>query len=192
MALLLHGLASAQTVHNHSVQFTTIFDITATHFNDDLTTLFDVTLTPIQATTAAGPILGRECPDGLARFYGVPVSNSTEAALPRFRMPIALTPWTTPMETTQIKHCYQSDDCHQLHVATPIAKVSDPPVAELDPVLVYFTGGGFMNEGNAAGTNMGMAYHARTGAVFVYARVRHAPQTPWHRAPRTALPPPTC
>jgi carboxylesterase type B len=145
--------------------------------NDDLTTLFDagVTLTPIQATTAAGPIVGRECPDGLARFYGVPYSNSTAAAMPRFRMPIAVTPWTTPMETTQIKHCYQSDDCHYLHVATPIAKVSDPPVSDLDPVFVYFTGGGYMNEGNAAGENMGMAYHARNGAVFVYAHYRLGP-----------------
>ena len=166
MALLLSGLASAQIT----------YDATQTNMGDDLTTLFgSATVTSIQATTAAGPIVGRSCPDGLARFYGVPVSNSTAAALPRFKMPIALTPWTAPMETTQIKHCYQSDDCHYLHVATPIAKVSDPPVADLDPVFVYFTGGGYMHEGNDAGENMAMSYHARTGAVFVYAHYRLGP-----------------
>ena len=172
MALLLSGFASAL----HPTYLEHLYDSTQTNMGDDLTALFlSATVTSIQATTAAGPIVGRSCPDGLARFYGVPVSNSTAAALPRFKMPIALTPWTTPMETTQIKHCYQSDDCHYLNVATPIAKVSDPPVADLDPVFVYFTGGGYMNEGNDAGENMAMSYHARTGAVFVYAHYRLGP-----------------
>ena len=48
-------------------------------------------------------------------------------------------------------------------------------MADLDPVFVYFTGGGYMNEGNAAGQNMAMSYHARTGAVFVYAHYRLGP-----------------
>jgi carboxylesterase type B len=170
MALLLSGLASAQITYDINE------NTGITGAVDDLTTIFGTaTVTSIQATTVAGPITGRSCPDGLARFYGVPYSTSTAAAQPRFKMPIALTPWTTPMETTMIKHCYQSDDCHYLNVATPIAKVSDPPVSVLDPVLVYFTGGGYMNEGNPAGQNMGMAYHARTGNVFVYAHYRLGP-----------------
>jgi carboxylesterase type B len=165
-----------------------VLDINANTLGDDLTTMFaGVTLAEKAATTVAGPIVGRSCPDGLARFYGIPVSNSTAAAAPALKAPIALTPWTTPMQTTQIKHCYQGHDCHYVEVATPDNLVSDPPIdpSLRLPTFVYFSGGGFIREDNKAGDQMGMAFHARSGinglsdpngkAVMVFGHFRIGP-----------------
>jgi carboxylesterase type B len=159
------------------------FDILANNLGDDLTTLFPgTTLTENTVTTSYGPIVGRDCPDGLTRFYGIPTSNSTAAAAPRFKMPIALTPWTTPLQTTLIQHCYATEDCLKVNLATPTSQIGS---SSLIPTFVYFSGGGYIREDNPAGVQMGMAFHARSGitgpddpygkAVLLFAHYRIGP-----------------
>jgi len=174
MALSLLALAPAQ-------QYT--FSFLENNGGDDLTMLFPgVTLNESTVVTNFGPIVGRECPDGLSRFYGVPVQNSTAAAAPRFKYPIPLTPWTAPMQTTMIKHCYATEDCGAVEIATPTSQIG---ASSLMPVFVYFSGGGYIREANLAGGIMGMSFHPRYGitspddptgkAVQVFAHYRMGP-----------------
>ena len=136
----------------------------------------------VTVTTTNGDIVGKSSPEGVSRFYGVEFADSTNSRF-KYAQDLPLSPWTSPKQAKTITTCDTSEDCLQLHIATPASIVNKAATTAGLPVFVYFTGGGFVSYGNPPGPIMDMAYHARYGvdatdenspgkAVFVYVNYR--------------------
>jgi len=123
--------------------------------------------TPPYAETRSGCVLGREA-EGVEGFLGIPYAEAPVAEL-RWRRPVPVTPWTTPLEALEPGEvCIQtngtvdldllagegSEDCLFLNVLRP---AGTQPGDDL-PVLFFVHGGGHSDGAGSQETYLGTSF----------------------------------